>query len=786
MWPMTHALYTGLNDTGVEPAPRPSTSESVRTWYGNKRQSYASTFSYSQYDTRSIQEPAQDSAPRGEELGDLINRSQQVLSVLSFDVEKEAQRSQSRQSTAESSRGTGSSRTVTRRDTFHHDERQHGPEEEAFGGSDGDATSNRFTTAASSLREMPDTPNRMSGTSTPRDDTATVIPSASGSSGMIATPEDRTAAPSISAGCEGMNEKKPEPVHIKPLMSDDEISHEDSQTRHTDPEKRQPEEPTGDDATESDDDRLTGLALASVTVALSAAVFLVAMDVNVIATAVPRIAGEFRSLDDVGWYGSSFLMATCATQIPYGRIYSLFPAKWVFTSAIVVFMIGSLIAGLSPSSPILILGRSVQGLGTSGILSGGLIIMSQVVPLRIRPVLTSAIGAMEGVAMISAPIIGGVLTDRLHWRWCFYINLPIGGFALAVVLLCLRNIKDKVPRMQTDKLTVWEIMYRLDVLGAITLLPPIVCVLLALHFAGATGHSWTDSDVILLFVLAVVLFSIFGYMQHRNRDVAMLPSRVIKHRSVIAGFWFITCTSSALVVITYFLPLWFQTVQGTSASDSGVGILPMLVAVIVGILGSGALVSMIGYYTPFMIASSVLMPVGLGLLTTITPYTSRAKLLAFPAIFGLGVGMGFQQPLMGVQAALPLADVPAGTSVIVFGQAFGAAIIIAAGETLFQNRLLANLAGYMGITGVSSDDLLGHGPTSLSALVPTEKLPQLIETVNYAFTQTFFLAVALAALSIFGSMFMGWQSVKQPKDTANEEIIAPVISPRASLRVAPH
>ncbi|KAL2267377.1 hypothetical protein VTJ83DRAFT_4654 [Remersonia thermophila] len=784
MWPMTHALYTGLNETAVEPIPRPSTSESVRTWYGNKRQSYASSISYSQFDSRSIQEPAQEPAARGEELGDLINRSQQVLSVLSFDVEKEAQRSQSRQSIAYSNGGAESSRAVTTRDDepfSHHESGRHSQDHEAVQGSEGDVTSNGFTTVASSIRDISETPKRMSGTSTSGDGTPTVIPS-SGSSN-IATPQGRTATPSVSAGCDGMNEKKPDPVHVRPLISDDDISREESQAGTRDPEKNQPEQPTADDATETDDDRLTGLALASVTIALSAAVFLVAMDVNVIATAVPRITGEFRSLDDVGWYGSSFLMATCATQIPYGRIYSLFPAKWVFTSAIVVFMIGSLIAGLSPSSPILILGRSVQGLGTSGILSGGLIIMSQVVPLRIRPVLTSAIGAMEGVAMISAPIIGGVLTDRLHWRWCFYINLPIGGFALAVVLLCLRNIKDKVPRMQTDKLTVWEIMYKLDILGAITLLPPIVCVLLGLHFAGASGHSWADSDVILLFVLALVLFGIFGYIQHRNQEVAMLPFHVIKHRSVLAGFWFITCTSSALVVITYFLPLWFQTVQGTTASDSGVGILPMLVAVIVGILGSGALVSMIGYYTPFMLASSVLMPVGLGLLTTINPYTSRAKMLTFPAIFGLGVGMGFQQPLMGVQAALPQADIPAGTSVIVFGQAFGAAIIIAAGETLFQNRLLASLAKFMGITGVSSDALLGQGPESLSALVPTEKIPQLIETVNVAFTQTFFLAVALGALSVFGSMFMGWTSVKQPK--SDESVLSPVITARASLRAAP-
>ncbi|KAK4212527.1 major facilitator superfamily domain-containing protein [Rhypophila decipiens] len=502
------------------------------------------------------------------------------------------------------------------------------------------------------------------------------------------------------------------------------------------------------------------------TLALSVSVFLVAMDVNVIATAIPHITTEFRSLNDIGWYGSAFLLTTCACQVPYGRVYTLFPAKWTFLSAIFLFMAGSLICALAPSSGIFILGRGVQGVGTSGILSGGLIIIAQVVPLHLRSILTGIIGAMEGIAMISAPVIGGALTDHLNWRWCFWVNLPIGGVVVLVVLFCLRMPEGeegwKSAREEGE--TIWQTLRKLDLVGALALLPPVVCTILALHYAG-NGYSWSSMNVILLFVLALVLFVIFGWTQHVNADVAMMPWRVVKQRSVMAAFWFILCISSALVVITYFLPLWFQTVRGEVATQAGIGILPMLVGVILGVLISGALVALIGYYTPFMLLSSALMPVGVGLLTTINPETSRGALIAYPAIFGLGVGLGFQQPLIGVQAVVAKADIPIGTSIVVFGQTFGAAIIIAVGESIFSNRLAANVVTYLGVTDIDMRHVLGDGQagSSLASQLSPEQMPLLIRAVNDSLTQTFYLSVVMGILSLIGAGFMEWKNVKPPK-----------------------
>lgn len=239
---------------------------------------------------------------------------------------------------------------------------------------------------------------------------------------------------------------------------------------------------------------LEGLPLFAVIGALSLAVFMVAMDVNVIVTAVPRITNDLQSLSDIGWYGSAFLMTACVFQIPFGRFYSLFAIKFVFIAAVCIFMAGSLIVGLAPNSPVFILGRAVQGIGASGILSGGLIIMAEVIPVKIRPFVGAIIGALEGVAMISGPILGGVLTERLQWRWCFYINLPIAGLVLVIIVAFL-SVPRRPMQIRSEEST-WEAkIRRLDPIGFFFLLPSLVCLLLGIQYGGKSQLRSQDKTV---------------------------------------------------------------------------------------------------------------------------------------------------------------------------------------------------------------------------------------------------------------------------------------------------
>lgn len=245
------------------------------------------------------------------------------------------------------------------------------------------------------------------------------------------------------------------------------------------------------DGPEDECAHITGFKLAVLMLALSLAVFLVSMDVNIIATALPSITEDFDSVQAVGWFGSAYLMTTCGFQILFGRIYTFFPTKWVFMSAIGVFEVGSLVAAAAPNASVFIAGRAIQGMGTSGIISGALIIISQVVPLHQRPRLGGVVGSMEGIAMICAPILGGFLTSNVSWRMCFYINLPVGGFVLAVVLFYLQT-----PPPPVEAAKSWrEKLRELDLVGTALLIPAIVCLLLALEWGGeCPSHPHGPSD----------------------------------------------------------------------------------------------------------------------------------------------------------------------------------------------------------------------------------------------------------------------------------------------------
>ncbi|KAJ7645389.1 MFS transporter [Mycena rosella] len=509
------------------------------------------------------------------------------------------------------------------------------------------------------------------------------------------------------------------------------------------------------EAPDSEDDFPHGLKLALLLLALCLSVFLVALDNTIIATAIPKITDQFKSLDDVGWYGSAYLLATAATQLLFGKFYTFLPIKWVYIAAISIFEIGSVICGAAPNSNALIVGRAIAGLGSAGIFNGALIIVAHSVPLAKRPLYTGLIGGMYGLASVVGPLLGGVFTDRVTWRWCFYINLPIGAVTLLVMVFFFKMPKSADRKAQT--ISVAERINQFDPWGTLLFIPAIVCLLLALQWGGSK-YPWKNGRIIGLFVVFGVLIIGFIVVQLWKQENATVPPRIFKARSIWSGAWFSLCLGSGFFILVFYLPIWFQAIKGVSAVKSGIDNLPMILSLVISSLLAGIFITIFGYYTPFVLLSTVLMSVGAGLLSTLTPSTGHAHWIGYQIIFGLGVGFGMQQPVIAAQTVLELTDVPIGTSIVMFMQTLGGALFISIGNNVFSNKLISGLVAH--VPGVSPVIVLSAGATSLKNAIDPQYLPAVLQVYNDALMSAFYVAAAMSALSLIGGLVMEWKSIK--------------------------
>jgi hypothetical protein len=306
--------------------------------------------------------------------------------------------------------------------------------------------------------------------------------------------------------------------------------------------------------------------------------------------------------------------------------------------------------------------------------------------------------------------------------------------------------------------TLWQRVMRFDPFGTLVFMPAIISLLLALQWGGTT-YEWKSWRVILLFCVFGVLILVFVFVQFRQQDLATVPPRIFLKRSVWSSGFYIMCLGGSFLGSVYYLPIWFQAVKDASAVRSGIMNLPMLIAVVLFSVGAGAAVTIWGYYTPFMIVSSVLAAVGYGLTVTFTPDSGSAAWIGYQVIIGAGLGMGFQQPLMAVQTVLDIEDVPTGTSLIIFLQTLGGALFVAVSQNIFTNKLVEFVGEY--VPEIPDPTfILAVGATSVENVVEPAFLAGVKLAFNDSLTQTFIVFTALSAISILGALAVEWKSVK--------------------------
>ncbi|KAE8449402.1 hypothetical protein EG329_008303 [Mollisiaceae sp. DMI_Dod_QoI] len=508
----------------------------------------------------------------------------------------------------------------------------------------------------------------------------------------------------------------------------------------------------------------SGPKLALLMMSIFVGMFLVSLDRLIISTAIPQITNDFNSAGEIGWYGTAYLLTSCAFQLVFGKLYTLFSVKATFLISILLFETGSTLCGAAPNSVAFILGRAIAGLGSGGILSGVMVVIVYAVPLHKRPKYQGFFGAVFGIASVTGPLIGGAFTTNVTWRWCFYLNLPLGGVVMVVIFFFLQ-----VPDRPNTNIPFKDKLRRLNAMGLFALLPGVVCLCLALQWGGTT-YAWSEGRIIALLVLAFLLLIAFAMIQVWKPEQATVPPRIFVQRSIASGFWVSCCLGAHMMMLVYYLPIWFQAIEGVSAVNSGLHLLPMVIPIVVASILTGQLVSRIGYYTPFLIFGVCLTAVGAGLLTTLDINTSRGKWIGFQIVYGFGLGCCSQAPNMAAQTVLPREDVAIGASLMFFGQQLFGAIFTSVDQNVLDNQLAHRLGDIPGIN-ISPHLIQSTGATELLNLIPAEYHVPALVAYNDSLRVCFQAGLIMACLSILGALGMEWRTVKKnipPKKPDNE------------------
>ncbi len=404
--------------------------------------------------------------------------------------------------------------------------------------------------------------------------------------------------------------------------------------------------------------------------------FLAALDQTIVGTALPTIVNSLHGLNHISWVVTAYLLTSTISTPLYGKLSDQFGRKFLFQFAIVVFLIGSVLAGLSQNMLQLIAFRGVQGLGAGGLMAMAFTIIADVVSPRERGRYQGYFGATFALSSVAGPLLGGVFTDNLSWRWIFYVNVPIGIVALVVTSSQL-------------KLPFRRAAHKIDFLGAALMLVGVTAALLVTVWGG-TQYPWGSSVIVGLGVAALILIVAFILWERRAAEPILPPS--LFH---IGIFRVASSASFLLSMIMYgaiiYLPLYLQLVDGVSAMVSGLLMIPMMVGVLGASILSGQLVSRTGRYKVFPVVGSVLVVVGMWLLSHLGLGTSHVTMSLYVLVLGAGMGMTMQVMVLATQNSVPASQIGTATAAVTFFRSLGGAF----GTSLFGAIFIAGLSHWI-------------------------------------------------------------------------------------------
>ena len=404
------------------------------------------------------------------------------------------------------------------------------------------------------------------------------------------------------------------------------------------------------DGTLREDQYIHGTRLVLCFVSLFLCLFLFALDQTIVATILSTVGNKFNAFENVGWLSSGFLLTMAVFIQPYGKLSIIFGRKWSMVVAVVIFEAGSLMCALAPTMNVLIGGRVLAGVGGAGIQGLTFVIVSEVVPMNKRPVGMTILSVTFAVASVLGPLIGGAFTTHVTWRWSFYINLPVGGFALAVFLYSFRPPFPKVD--------IWEELKQFDYIGTFFFISGSVIFLLAITF-GSSDFAWDSGAVISCFIIGPILLIIFAIWNFRFSKNQIIGTDVITTPQIIASALSISGVFSAFIVTMIYASVYFQVIRDSSAMGAGLHLLPCIIAVVICSIISGGTIQKFRYVKPWGIFSGIMAPIGAGLLSLLQVDSSFSKQVGLLIVMGIATGAQFQPAIISAQIKAP--KTPGGT-----------------------------------------------------------------------------------------------------------------------------
>lgn len=480
--------------------------------------------------------------------------------------------------------------------------------------------------------------------------------------------------------------------------------------------------------------------------ALMISMLLAALDQSIVATALPQIASDLHGLTKLSWVVTAYLITSAIATPIYGKLGDLYGRKKIFQTSIIIFLLGSVLCGISQSMNELIFFRALQGIGAGGLMSLVLAIIGDVIPPRQRGRYQGYFGAVFGVSSVAGPVLGGLFANMnsflgvTGWRWIFYINLPLGALALALVAARLHLHK---PEQKEN---------HIDYGGAVLLAISVISLVYVSVWAGV-DYAWGSWQILSLIASAIIFGLLFVWREHRSPEPIM-PMKLFKNDIFSVSTLLSFATGLAMFATIIYIPMYQQVVRGWSPTKSGLLMLPMVAGMMGASLGSGRLITKFGRYRIFPIIGTLVLMVGLWLFSHVGLSTNYVVLSAWMVVVGLGLGQLFQVPTLAVQNSVERQNMGTATSTVAFARSIGGALGGAIFGTILTSRLIHHLKAILPPDAASKvASGLGSGVHQVSSLSSMLRHDLLVAYVD-AFRDMFLIGIPFVFVGFVIALFL--------------------------------